>query len=389
MAIVQLSDRLRTALMELRAVESRLEATLGDLSSVVQQHPVAPGLIADIQCQARDHIAAIEARLRNAGDDRAFVSADGASVRADRDWLSDLHPVSSSLRIAHALINEAIIGYSMIQPIATRFRDSWVIADEGTTAHIARRHTQDYVAAAGHIMQMIHDAVIWELDLEGLECRCTCPSCSIGVCVGPEACRSIVTQAQLAAAPLESQPGIYVHSPRHTSAAAQAGLLAGDVILAVDGTRIESLARLQTAVRDHEPGDRMRFKILRGADELAIEVTRRHDQHDERTIEADECIQPAGEEFTQARAADVHRQLRNGNGRKDEGAAELSTLTTREIQILRLMAEGASNSMIAAELVISRATVARHVANILSKLRLANRTEAATLATQAGLLSRA
>ena len=65
MAIIQLSDRLRTALMELRAIESTLEATLGDLGSVVQQHPVAPGLIADIQCQARDHIAGNRPRGRS------------------------------------------------------------------------------------------------------------------------------------------------------------------------------------------------------------------------------------------------------------------------------------------------------------------------------------
>ena len=132
----------------------------------------------------------------------------------------------------------------------------------------------------------------------------------------------------------------------------------------------------------------MRFKVRRGAEELAIEVTRRYDQHDARTKDTDECIQAAGEEFTQARAAEVHRQLRNGDGLKDSGGAELASLTAREIQILHLLAEGASNSMIAAELVISRATVARHVANILAKLRLANRTEAATLAAQAGLLSR-
>lgn len=387
-ADVQLSNRLRTALINLMGVESTIEVTLANPGPVVERHPAARVLVAEIASLARDHIDAIRARLRGAvsGDDG--VPGDQPSSTPNRDWLSDLHPVSSSLRIAYALLNEAIIGYSMIQPIATRFRDSWVIADEGTTGHLARRHTQDYVAAAGQIMGMIHDVVIWELDEEGLECRCTCPACSIGVCVGPESCRSIIAQAQSAAMHVENQPGIYVHPPRRASTAADAGLRSGDVILAVDGTRIDSLSRLQVAVRNHAPGDEMKFRIQRGAEVTNVEIIRHSDQHDERSSDRDECIQPAGATFSHAQALQIHEQLRNCDGRNDIGAAELATLTAREIQILRLLADGASNSMIAAELVISRATVARHVANILSKLRLANRTEAAALAAHAGLLSR-
>ena len=229
MAIIQLSERLRTAIIELMDVEATIRATMSDLQGLVKSHPVATALLSDIESQAGDHIDVIQTRLRSADDNDVVLPAKAASARADRDWLSHQHPVSSSLRIVYGLLNEAIIGYSMIQPIATRFRDSWVIADEGTTAHLARRHTQDYLAAAGRIMQLIHDAVIWELDAEGLECRCTCPSCGIGVCVGPESCRSIVTQAQSAAMHLEGQTGIYVHSPRHSSAAAEAGLRVGSL----------------------------------------------------------------------------------------------------------------------------------------------------------------
>ena len=66
--------------------------------------------------------------------------------------------------------------------------------------------------------------------------------------------------------------------------------------------------------------------------------------------------------------------------------AALSSLSAREVQVLRLVAQGATNPIIADELEISRATVARHIAAILAKTGLANRTEAATLASQHGLL---
>jgi NarL family two-component system response regulator LiaR len=62
-------------------------------------------------------------------------------------------------------------------------------------------------------------------------------------------------------------------------------------------------------------------------------------------------------------------------------------LTARELEVLRLLAQGQSNHEIAAELVISAATVYTHVSNILSKLHLASRTQAALYALREGLAS--
>lgn len=60
-------------------------------------------------------------------------------------------------------------------------------------------------------------------------------------------------------------------------------------------------------------------------------------------------------------------------------------LTHRELQVLRLVAQGRENKAIADELVISEATVRTHVSNILSKLHLASRTQAALYALKEGL----
>ena len=62
-------------------------------------------------------------------------------------------------------------------------------------------------------------------------------------------------------------------------------------------------------------------------------------------------------------------------------------LTERELEILKLVAQGLSNQEIADALVISERTVGTHVSNILHKLHLANRTQAALYALRTGLAS--
>ena len=61
-------------------------------------------------------------------------------------------------------------------------------------------------------------------------------------------------------------------------------------------------------------------------------------------------------------------------------------LSAREVQVLRLVANGMSNRDIATELVISERTVARHVQNIFAKLRLSSRAAASVFASEHGLL---
>jgi len=65
---------------------------------------------------------------------------------------------------------------------------------------------------------------------------------------------------------------------------------------------------------------------------------------------------------------------------------EAEGLTTRELEILRLMVSGESNPDIAARLFVSRSTVKFHVSNILMKLGAASRTEAVAIALQKGLV---
>ena len=60
-------------------------------------------------------------------------------------------------------------------------------------------------------------------------------------------------------------------------------------------------------------------------------------------------------------------------------------LTQREVEVLKLVAQGLSNQNIADELVVSERTVGKHVGNILEKLHLANRTQAALYALREGL----
>lgn len=63
-------------------------------------------------------------------------------------------------------------------------------------------------------------------------------------------------------------------------------------------------------------------------------------------------------------------------------------LSERELEVLRLIADGVSNSNIAEQLVISEKTVKSHVSNILSKLHVIDRTQAAAYAWREGVMRR-
>jgi len=67
--------------------------------------------------------------------------------------------------------------------------------------------------------------------------------------------------------------------------------------------------------------------------------------------------------------------------------ATITALTPREREVLKLVAQGMSNIEIADSLVLSRATVKTHVANILEKLSARDRVQAAAIAYKSGLLS--
>ena len=72
--------------------------------------------------------------------------------------------------------------------------------------------------------------------------------------------------------------------------------------------------------------------------------------------------------------------------RKSRDDDRISELTSRELDVLRLVATGKPNKQIAAELAISERTARTHVSRILRKLRLSSRTQAALRAVREGLV---
>jgi DNA-binding NarL/FixJ family response regulator len=94
----------------------------------------------------------------------------------------------------------------------------------------------------------------------------------------------------------------------------------------------------------------------------------------------------AGEAVINPRVAT--RLVNELHGQRQQAVNAFSELTDREMDVLRQIAAGKSNHEIAAALVISEKTVKSHITNILSKLHLADRTQAAVFAWQEGIVRR-
>jgi DNA-binding NarL/FixJ family response regulator len=85
-------------------------------------------------------------------------------------------------------------------------------------------------------------------------------------------------------------------------------------------------------------------------------------------------------------AAKVLQRLRATSSSPREAETIRSELSDREVQVLKLIANGKDNAMIAAELHISPKTVKNHISNILMKLQIDNRIQAAVYAVRSGLV---
>ena len=93
-------------------------------------------------------------------------------------------------------------------------------------------------------------------------------------------------------------------------------------------------------------------------------------------------------ETLDGRVLHVHKPVGSGQGPAGGSAgAEESVLSSRELEVLRLVAAGSTNGEIARKLWVTEQTVKFHLSNIYRKLEVANRTEASHYAHVHGLLS--
>ncbi len=97
------------------------------------------------------------------------------------------------------------------------------------------------------------------------------------------------------------------------------------------------------------------------------------------------AVQAAAQDLTVLTTEQVHRWIPARQVSEEEIAVE--ELTARELEVLRMIADGFANKHIAADLGISEHTAKFHVAQILAKLNAGSRTEAVSVGIRRGLLA--
>ncbi|HEU6445275.1 MAG TPA: response regulator transcription factor [Gaiellaceae bacterium] len=173
------------------------------------------------------------------------------------------------------------------------------------------------------------------------------------------------------------------------------------------GTIEREQPRLLTLELDTQPGEPDGFEVMRRAKALAptLRAIVLSTHHDTAHIDAALAAGAAAYVVKTAHPDDVASAVRQafdhsvylaGGPRQVTGAAAAQPsaaaerpggLTRRELEILRLVAEGHSNSQLAGMLWVTEQTVKFHLSNIYRKLGVSNRTEASRWAQLNGLLS--
>lgn len=256
-------NRLQKQLANLISLEAAIEQKLEELVTAVSDNAEATTLLSGFLDLPRRQRKALEIRLLTLTETDPRTEEPATIVGAGDESAMEEYPVSTALQEAHTMFNQAVIGYSMLLPLGTRFLDSHYLADEGTSFHLAKQHMENYTRAIQEITHLLHDVLLSELNEEGYECRCGCSSCSAGVCLCSMAGRLYLSLAWEAAGPILEEGPIYVQLPKKESAAAKAGLQKGDLILSGDDREIYTMDDWFEVIDEVGPGGVVKMNVRR------------------------------------------------------------------------------------------------------------------------------
>lgn len=156
---------------------------------------------------------------------------------------------------------------------------------------------------------------------------------------------------------------------------------------------ISGLEALQLILQDRPEAKVIMLTVSEDAEDLSTALQNGARGYLIKNIDADYLVRAlrraaAGEAVVaEAMTAKLVAQLKNGPTQKVETVSELDKLTPREKDILACLARGESNKVIARSLSVAESTVKIHVQNVLKKLNLSSRVQAAVFAVEHGMES--
>ncbi len=259
-----MANELQKRVTDMVALERQIEEALGQWAQEVQEYAEAETTLRHVQTMAKGQREALQERLQAIGGAEPSSADSSPTFGAPTGAPSGQggQAVSVALQAAYTASHYAAFGYAMLHTTAHRFF-------EVPTANLAEEHRASYVEASQAIHRLIPDLAIWEMGKNG-ECVCTCPSCSLGICL----CWHAHVDSLMPVSPAE-EGGVLVRQPKANSAALQADLRQGDIILAADNQQVQAYPELQAEIRKHEPGEEIRLRVKRGPGEpLEVTVTR-------------------------------------------------------------------------------------------------------------------
>ncbi len=245
------ADRLHQHMAHMMTLEGEAEAALEQLLD--SNHAGTAAMAAEFHGLIKGQGQALAARLE--------TIAGGGIVDAEFE---------DPLRHAHLAVLKALMGYARMQVLARRFAHG-TPTPQGETDDLGQRNAQNHAEALHAMNKLLHDAVLWELDQEGLSCQCPCPCCSHGICLCAVSSRSVQGNAWCEGG-VPAEVGVVVHSPPKDSAAGKAGLRHGDTVVTADGQDIDAFGTLQAVVREHQSGEAIELQVRR-ADGRIDDVT--------------------------------------------------------------------------------------------------------------------